>query len=110
MELIHVHNLYTATKIRVASARQACRTGNKDEARRDLNFIRNANIIQIIKGTSTDNCPGLEMNWSLLEWQLSELEQECHPSTAPVLTNDLAKISNSLEVIASGVAKLLQKP
>ena len=109
MEICHVHNLYVMTKIRVASARQACKCGKKDEARDTLRFIRNASIIEIIKSTPTENYPGLEMNWPLLEWELGQLEQECHPATEPVLTNDLARIEKHLSFIAAHIGKALSK-
>jgi hypothetical protein len=109
MEIIHIRNLYDATKIRVKHARQLCRLGQKDCGRDILRFVQNASVIHIIKSCDTSKYPGLEMNWSLLEWELSQLEQECHPTSTVDASDDFSKIASSLEIIAKGVQKLLSK-
>jgi hypothetical protein len=44
---------------------------------------------------------------SHLEWQLSELEQECHQSAFNDQTSDIAAIRSMLETVASGIQMLL---
>jgi hypothetical protein len=49
----------------------------------------------------------LAVDVSLLEWELSQLEQECHPSAPNDQTSDIAAIRASMEFLASGMQTLL---
>ena len=109
MEICLIRNLFDETKRRVAGARQLCRLGQKDQGRDVLRSVRNGSVIEIVKGCDTSKFPELEMNWSLLEWELSQLEQDCHPASDPSCVNDLAKIAQTLDFIAGGISKLLSK-
>jgi len=109
MEIYHIHNLFSATKTRVATARQLCRQGQKDNARDVVRFVRNASILQILKAADFSNSPFGEINWALLEWELSQLELECHPAAAAENVNHDVMVLEKLDIIAGGISKLLSK-
>jgi hypothetical protein len=105
-DIVSFYELYSFTKMRVSVARSAARSGRKDEARDFLRYVRGARIIQILKPLDFGQ---LGANIPLLEWELSELEQECHPSSGNDQTSDIAAIRSTLEILASGIQTLLSQ-
>lgn len=69
-------SLYRFTLSEVRAAIQRAGLGYKDESRQFLNFVTNARIVRII---SSHEYTLPEPNWSLLQWELGNLAQACHP-------------------------------
>jgi hypothetical protein len=106
-DIVSYYELYNFTKQYVTSYRTAARAGRKDEARDFLKYVRCARIIQILKPIDFSQIGLVSVDVSHLEWQLSELEQECHPSAPNDQTSDIAAIRSMLEIVASGIQMLL---
>lgn len=79
-DIVSYYELYNFTKQYVSSYRSAARAGCKDQARDFLKFIRCSRIIQILKPIDFSQIGLVTIDVSHLEWQLNQLEQECHPS------------------------------
>ena len=107
-DIVSFYELYSFTKQRVSLARSSARAGRKDEARDFLRYVRGARIIQILKPVDF-SVLGLNVDVSHLEWQLNELEHECHPSSSNDQTTDIAAIRSTLDLLAIGMQKLLSK-
>jgi hypothetical protein len=43
-----------------------------------------------------------------LEWQLAELENDCHPASNPEPLDNQQRVENSLAIIAGGIAKIIE--
>ncbi len=100
---VYFLNLYRFTQMEVKSARADARAGRKDSARNVLRFIRNASVIEILKAADLSCFPNVDV--PLLNWELSQLETECHPSSSCDQTSDIAAIRAMLEPIAHFVSK-----
>jgi len=96
------YQLYRTTKTSVADARADARAGRKDAARETYRFVTNARITQILG--SYEFPAGLSVDVPLLNWELSQLEQECHPASVPDQSSDIKAIRASLDLIAHFVA------
>jgi len=96
------YQLYRTTKQQISDARAEARSGRKDSAREVFRFITNARIPQII--LAFEFPPGLSVDVALLKWELSQLEQECHPASACDQTSDIKSIRVSLDLIAHFVS------
>ena len=96
------YQLYRATKTQIADARAEARLGRKDVARETFRFISNARILQIL--APYEFPAGLTVDVPLLNWELSQLEQECHPASAVDQSSDIKAIRASLDLIAHFVA------
>jgi hypothetical protein len=77
----------------IASARRAAKAGRKDEARNVLRFVRNASIIEILKPIEFGEIFTADV--AHLQWQLSELETECHPASQADFADDFQAIKGS---------------
>ncbi|HVU27392.1 MAG TPA: hypothetical protein VHG71_06610 [Verrucomicrobiae bacterium] len=99
-----LYSLYNFTKMRVESARCSARHGHKDEASNFLRYVRGASIVQILKCYQNDGV--LDIDLSHLEWQLRELENDCHPMTQPDFKDDFALILLRLDSLAHCLSKL----
>lgn len=97
----YYHQLYVFTKLKVRTGRRLASLGAKDDARNIARFLRNACICEILKPHSCDF-----MDVSLLEFQLRELESECHPMSPGLSDLDkYSEILSRLDLIAAHVAK-----
>lgn len=96
------YQLYRTTKQQVSDARADARAGRKDSAREILRFINNSRIPQILGAYEFPS--GLTVDVPLLKWELSQLEQECHPASVPDTSSDIKAIRASLDLIAHYVA------
>jgi hypothetical protein len=95
--------------MRVIAARTSARAGRKDEAREFLRYVRGARIIQILKPIDFSSIGLSSVDVAHLDWQLNELEQECHPSAPNDQTSDIAAIRSTLELLAFGMQTLLSQ-
>jgi hypothetical protein len=85
----------------VKRARRLASIGEKDRARDMARFVRNSCIVDILKPFSGE----LLIDAHRLDWELRELESECHPAS-PALS-DLDKFSeilSRLDLIAAHVS------
>ena len=96
-----LYQLYIHTRIQVKRAFDLACAGHKDEARDFLRYVRNARIVPILRSYSGP----LLVDAPFLDYQLRELERQCHPSTNNKLS-DLTAIRTSLDRIAAFVAAL----
>lgn len=102
-----MHQLYRFTVIQVDRARAMARQGRKDEARDWLRYWRGACILDALRKTDFTGFVGVDIPH--LEWQLRELENDCHPSTGPDCVSDLTAIRSCLETLAQGMALILKQ-
>lgn len=101
----HLQDLYWFTKFLVEGALRQARSGKKDEARNTLRYVRNAKIVQILRAGNLPDWAWCDVFH--LEWQLRELESDCHPLNVSDNTDSLSSIARSLQLIAGQTAKLL---
>jgi hypothetical protein len=92
----------------VQGMRADARAGHKDSARRFLNYVQNANIIQVLKQADLDPEIFPNVDIHLLNWELSQLETECHPTAPCDQTSDIAAIKAMLEPIAYFVSQQIK--
>lgn len=99
--LINYHQLHLFTVIKMDQAARAILSGNKDNARESLRWIRNARIVQILKPVSGH----LNIDAFRLDCRLTDLESQCHPMASPPCPTDyLSQILQRLDLIAGFLA------
>jgi hypothetical protein len=101
-----LRQLYSFTRCWLDEARVQARHGQKDSARQVLKFVRGACILDILKQHDFPVC--MRVDVSHLEWQLRELENDCHPSAVSDHKDDFTAIRSSLETLAQGMQMILK--
>jgi hypothetical protein len=106
-DIVSYYELYQFTKMRIESALRDARGGHKEQSLEFLRFVRNARILQILKPIDFKQIGLDHVDVPHLEWQLAELELECHPSAPNDQTSDIAAIRSTLDLLAAGMQTLL---
>jgi hypothetical protein len=107
MNTSHYHSLYTFTKLRILDARRAAKNGRKDEARDILRYVRNASILDILRPIDFGTIFNVDI--AHLQWQLDELELECHPASQADFKDDFTAIRAHVETLAGGMSLILDE-
>ena len=97
--------LFSATRIALDRARELARGAKRDEARDWLRFISNAQIVPLLchyKGQ-------IPMDVDKLKADLDKLADECHPGSHADHSTEFAEIKTSLDALAFGIFKILEK-
>jgi hypothetical protein len=106
--IIDLRQLYQFTTMQVDKFRCIARHGRKDEARDFLRYVRNSRILEILKKADFSSI-GTVIDVSHLEWQVRELENDCHPASQPDYRDDFTAIRGHMETLAQGMALILKQ-
>jgi len=96
--IVHYRQLYIFTSLKLNRARRLATLGEKDQARDEARFLRNSCIVEILKPHSGE----LLIDAHRLDFELRELERECHPLSPALSDADkFSQILSRLDLIAA---------
>ena len=106
MQTVQNKTLYTFTQIAISRAREAARSGRKDEARQWFNFFSNSGIVQVI--AQSPQSPMMPLDIPALKADLAKLADEVHPQSHSDNSEAFSTILGRLDCIAFGVNRVLE--